>query len=329
MSERAVSGAELAGDELLLRQVFGLLVHAHYRTTPGDLHRLLDAPNLAVHVLEHGGAVVAACLLAREGALSEATCVELAQGRRRLRGHALADTLVTHAGRPAAGQLSMVRSVRIATHPALRRRGLARHLVERVHLTCEADLFGTIFGATPELLRFRRSLGYRLVRVGGSRGERTGAPAAVMLRPACLEAEALVAELQEVLARNLPAQLALMSADGDPSLGVGLAESLMVGLPEATPWTEEALQGELVGYLHGPRTQDAVADALRCWVGAREVLLDDLEPGSRLLVEQRILAGLGWKALTSGAGLPSVPAAQRALRRALRELEALRRAGSP
>jgi tRNA(Met) cytidine acetyltransferase len=54
----------LVADETQLREFFGLLVHAHYRTTPGDLHRLLDAPNLRLHALRHRGQVVAACLLA-------------------------------------------------------------------------------------------------------------------------------------------------------------------------------------------------------------------------------------------------------------------------
>src|SRR5690606_14350801 len=143
---------ELARDEALLRSLLGLLIHAHYRTSPADLERLLDAPNLAVHAVVESGQVLGATLVAREGGLARAECEALARGERRIRGHALADTLIVHAGRADAGELDMLRSVRIATHPALRRRGVARALVEHVHAAYAPDLFGTVFGATPELL---------------------------------------------------------------------------------------------------------------------------------------------------------------------------------
>src|SRR5690606_13771224 len=70
----------LAADETSLRELFGLLVHAHYRTTPGDLHRLLDAPNLAVHVLRLRGHIVAATIVAQEGELPDELCEALLDG---------------------------------------------------------------------------------------------------------------------------------------------------------------------------------------------------------------------------------------------------------
>ena len=59
---------DLARDERVLTEVVGLLVHAHYRTTPGDVHRLLDAPNLTLHVLFEGPHVVAIGLRAPQSA---------------------------------------------------------------------------------------------------------------------------------------------------------------------------------------------------------------------------------------------------------------------
>jgi len=305
----------LADDEPLLRQVFALLTHAHYRTTPSDLQRLLDAPNLSVNVLVDDARRVAAVnLLAREGGLAPELCAAMARGDTRIRGQALADTLVCHAGRVDAGRLDMVRSVRIATHPDLRRRGLGRRLADLAHDTLQPDLFGTLFAATPELLRFRRAQGYRLVRLGASRGSRTGEPAAVMVRPTSPEAEALVAELREVLARDLPVQLRLLDGDGELPLGAALRQALGADLPSPTPWPEAQLLAAVAAYAFGPRPLEASASALVQFLDTYGPVGDT--PQERALVHARLVDHRSWAGLTRDLGWSSVRVAMRAMRRA-------------
>lgn len=308
----------LAADEGLLRALFGLLVHAHYRTTPSDLARLLDAPNLRVHALRDGGAVVGATLLATEGGLGPAIVEDVYRGRLRIRGHALPDTLISHAGRRDAGALRMVRSVRIATHPDRRREGLATALVEHVHAAYAPDLFGTVFGATAELLRFRRGLGYALVRVGASRGARTGEPAAVMVRPVSRAAQALVDDLRAALARDLPAQLALM-ADEVP-LEPALEAALRAELPPPAPLDAATLREAIEGYAFGPRPFEASPVAIRAFVDDHPVALAALAERDRGLIEARVRAHRPWSEVAARTGFDSVPAAMRAMRRAVRAL---------
>jgi tRNA(Met) cytidine acetyltransferase len=307
----------LVADETQLREFFGLLVHAHYRTTPGDLHRLLDAPNLRLHALRHRGQVVAACLLALEGGLTPAMCRALAEGKMRLRGHALPETLGVHAGEVDAGTLSMVRSVRIAVHPELRRLGLGQRLVEHVHAHYQPDLFGTVFGGTADLLRFRREVGYELVRVGASRGSRTGEPAAVMIRPVSPRAHTLLAHLRTTLARDLPAQLAWMG-QGTLCVTPELEAALCADLPEPAPLSDEDCAHLSREYAFGPRTLESVLVPLRRFLAVCEAR-GDL---ARLPAEARRLlagvqAGQGWEVT---AGHMSLPAAMRAVRRGVRGL---------
>lgn len=319
----------LANDEGRLREFFGLLVHAHYRTTPGDLHRALDAPNLALHALLWRERIVAASLVAFEGGLSPALCEDMAQGRTRIRGHALADTLVTHAGHPEAGELTMVRSVRIATHPGLRRLGLARRLVEGVHATYAPDLFGTLFGATDELLTFRRAVGYTLVRVGVSRGERSGEPAAVMVRPVSPRARVLVDALRANLSRALSTQLDLQCDERDLLLDPALRAALLADLPppntsSASNTSPEPGEGELAAavaaYLAGPQPFEGAAWALTPWLAARIAGLGRLSTRERTLLRARVLERLPWRATARLAGYGSVTSAMRALRPALRQV---------
>lgn len=311
----------LACDEPLLRDFFGLLVHAHYRTTPSDLHRMLDAPNLDLHALLVRGRVVAASVVAKEGGLSDALCETLYHGKGRIRGHALPDTLTSHAGYLHAGRLLMVRSVRIAVHPSLRRRHLAAQLVDQVHRCYpQADLFGTLFGATAELLHFRQQLGYELVRVGASRGSRTGEPAAVMIRPVTPRAVELVAMLRQDLARNLPLQLALLEADGEVCLDASVREAMCARLPDVPVLSPDSQQRLIRHYLSGPQPFFAVAQVLFDYVSSHTAQLAQLSSQHAALLTARVLRRLPWVQVYRETGFPSVPAAMRALRPALRAL---------
>jgi tRNA(Met) cytidine acetyltransferase len=271
---RLVPPAELAADSRLLHEVMGLLREAHHRTTPADLARLLDAPNLELWVAQREDSVLAVNLLALEGELPPPLAAAAAAGRGRLRGQALVDNLLCHLGAPVAvGGWPFVRSLRLAVHPAARRRGLAAALVEATHAAHPNRVFGTLFSASPELLRLRARWGYHLVRVGATPSAQAGAPSALMLRPARdaasvpggPSAEAvrgLVDGLARRLARDLPVLLPLARAECGAPFDPDLDAALRAALPPATPLGADERDQLLDVVLDGPAPMDSAAAAV-------------------------------------------------------------------
>ncbi|MFQ3295453.1 MAG: tRNA(Met) cytidine acetyltransferase [Natrialbaceae archaeon] len=181
---RRIDAEELASDEHLLREVFGLLVLAHYRTEPNDLARLLDAPNVRVRALTHEGHVVSVALLAREGGLPPDVRSDMYKGGR-VRGNMLPDVLTSQLRDEDAGAPVGLRVLRIATHHAVRSSGLGSRLLGEVReeFADEVDWLGTGYGATPELLRFWERNGYRSVHLATTRNETSGEYSVLMLNP--------------------------------------------------------------------------------------------------------------------------------------------------
>lgn len=215
----------LAGDEPALRQIFGLLVQAHYRTAPADLQRLLDAPELRVRTLTDGTHTQAVAVCADEGGFAPELAEKVARGERRLPGHLLAQSLAAHAGCREALTARLRRVQRISVHPQRRREGLGARLLQGESAAAReagVDLLGASFGAEPGLLAFWRSQGFRAVRLGLSRETSTGEHAVMVVAPLTALGEALCATLMRRFHELLPVLLAFELAELEPEVALAL-----------------------------------------------------------------------------------------------------------
>ncbi|MTW21042.1 tRNA(Met) cytidine acetyltransferase TmcA [Allochromatium palmeri] len=202
----------LLGDEATLRELFGLLVLAHYQTRPLDLRMLLDGPNVRVLVLRQAGHLVGTLLVAEEGGmLDPALRAAIFRGQRRPRGHLLPQTLSAHAGLMDAPLHRYWRVIRIVVHPAVTGQGLGQRLLaelERAARIERIDLLGASFGATTELLEFWCACGFVPAQIGVSRNAASGEHAAVVLRAISEQGARLLEKALRRLASSLPVWLA-------------------------------------------------------------------------------------------------------------------------
>ncbi|HDW3967238.1 TPA: tRNA cytosine(34) acetyltransferase TmcA [Escherichia coli] len=165
-------------------KVYQLLSGAHYRTSPLDLRRMMDAPGQ--HFLQAAGEneIAGALWLVDEGGLSEELSQAVWAGFRRPRGNLVAQSLAAHGSNPLAATLRGRRVSRIAVHPARQREGTGQQLIAgALQYTQDLDYLSVSFGYTGELWRFWQRCGFVLVRMGNHREASSGCYTAMALLP--------------------------------------------------------------------------------------------------------------------------------------------------
>ncbi|AHG04195.1 tRNA(Met) cytidine acetyltransferase [Halobacterium sp. DL1] len=316
----AFSPEALLADDHLLRETFGLLVYAHYRTEPNDLARLLDAPNLAVRALVHDGHVVSVALLAREGGLDTGLRTAMYEGER-VKGNMIPDVLTSQLRDEDAAVPVGWRVMRIATHHAVRERGLGSRLLSAVRgeFEGEADWLGVGYGATPELLSFWADNGYSTVHLSTTRNDTSGEYSAVMLAPLTDAGRALhdrhaawfarrsASVLSDPL-RDLDtdvARAALRACDADPGLDLSADEWRVVA-----------------GAAHGPGMYSVDPGPFRRLARYHLVAGDAalLSASEERLLVRKLLQARPWSDVVAELGFHSTGQAMRALGDALRPL---------
>ncbi|AZH25198.1 tRNA(Met) cytidine acetyltransferase TmcA [Haloplanus aerogenes] len=316
---RALDAAALLADEHLLREAFGLLVLAHYRTEPDDLARLLDAPNLDCRALCIDGHVAAVALLAREGGLPESLRVDMYEGAR-VRGNMLPDVLTSQLRDIDGGTPVGYRVLRIATHHAIRSTGFGSRLLAACHDEFDADVdwFGVGYGATPRLVRFWERNGYRTVHCSTTRNATSGEYSAIMLRPTSPAGH----DLHDRHARRFCARMRDGLSDALDDLDPDVARAMLRA-------TDHSLAPDLTDHewrvvtaaAYGPGLYDAAPGAFRNLAMAH--LTDpvaDLSARAERLLVRKPLQAHSWERVAADLDYVSTRQCMRALGEAYRPL---------
>jgi tRNA(Met) cytidine acetyltransferase len=311
-----VSSAELLQDEALLRQLFGLLVLAHYQTSPTDLRLLLDCPDIEIWLWRDDITLYGVALLMREGPIDSALAEQIWAGRRRPRGQLLPQTLLAHCGYLAAANYRYRRVMRIAVHPACQQQGLGSQFIAALtqHYQGQADFLGCSFAATPEVLRFWRKQGWQAVRLGLSKDVATGCHAAVLLLALRPELQAQLDAWQQQFQQQLPVWLAHGLSELSTEIIVPLLQSAAV-----EPLTAQEQQ-DLLALTDHHRSPDhcwpSVLRALQVHAGTLVRLSD--KPAALLI--QRFWQGKEWAWLAQQHQLSGQKAVVQQLRQAIKQL---------
>lgn len=200
-----VNAGDWLSEPALLQDFYGLLTSAHYRTSPLDLRRLLDAPGMIFSASRMHNTLTGALWLVDEGGLSAELAQDVWAGRRRPRGNLVAQSLAAHAGFPEAAVLRSRRVSRIAVHPAFRRRGIARDLLAEQQQRAQQaglDFLSVSFGYTSGLASLWQQAGFRLVRISMQKEASSGCYAAMAILPLSAAGQALAESAESQLNRD-------------------------------------------------------------------------------------------------------------------------------
>lgn len=315
---RRLSSVELMNNEPLLKELFGLLVLAHYQTRPFDLRHLLDGGNIEISGLFQAGHLLATVLAAREGEVESDLIEPIWLGQRRVRGHLLPQSLSNHAGIASAITLKGLRVIRIAVHPDRQQQGLGSRLLKEVRqqaLRDQYDYLGTSFGATEELLHFWHRNQLSPVRVGMTREAASGTHSVMMLQGLSEAGHHLLTEAQA----RFTEQFHWLLMDGLEDLEAELVCALLQQSGCATTYQESSFeQSDLHSYVEGLRQYDSCMASIKSYT-MRLLSQACVSSQQQQLLVAKVLQNKNWQQLADLLRLSGRKQVQQLLRETIRE----------
>ncbi len=189
-----------------LKQIYRLMVSAHYRTRPSDFRALMENPDLVPITAEYNKEVHGVALLNNEGGFDQALCRQVFLGRRRVKGHLLAQMLTAQAGLQDFASHKGLRIQRIAVSDTQRRQGIGRSLIQNTEtyaLQNNYDYVGASFAFDAESAGFWQSCGFRLVHIGYGQGKSSGNHSVAVIKVLNPLLEKNIEQLEEKLRSSL------------------------------------------------------------------------------------------------------------------------------
>lgn len=252
----------LIHNEQDLRELFGLMVLAHYRTRPSDCQMMLDRDDVSVYAMRYQGHIVASAWLVKEGELGDELSTNIHAGNRRLKGHLLPQSLLAHVGITTAGNLNYQRIIRIATHPAIQQRGIGQKLLADIISQEDCDIVGTSFAASTKLLDFWTKSDFSAVRLGLHHDNVSGSHSVMMLNAISEQGKTVVNNAQQRFQQQWPHLLSRDFKQLNPELVISLFQMMNATEVMLSEWE----QSEITAFATDQRGFEFSQFALWLWL---------------------------------------------------------------
>ncbi len=239
-----VDRKQLINDEQSLRELFGLMVLAHYRTRPSDLQMMLDRDDITVYALRYQGHIVASAWSVKEGELDDDLATNIHAGKRRLKGHLLPQSLLAHAGITTAGSLCYQRVIRIAVHPTIQQRGLGEKLLQQMIEQSEKqnDIIGASFGISMDLLCFWTNSGFAIARLGLHKDDVSGSHSVMMLRSISDQGRQVLNDVTQRFQQQWSALLQTHFKQLAPEIVIAISQTFPQRQAQLSTWDKQDIQ---------------------------------------------------------------------------------------
>ncbi|MCF7352877.1 GNAT family N-acetyltransferase [Vibrio sp. CK2-1] len=190
-----VSKQQLIKNSELFHSIFGLLVTAHYQTTPNDVMQVLASDEIQVYQISYlnkdsfeNSKVIGCLLVSMEGGLDSQLIKDIQLGVRRPKGHLAAAYLTNHLAMNQPAEQTSARIMRIAIDPTWQGYGVGSFALQKlqqelisVDSVNPIDFISVSFGATAELINFWKK-SFQLVSIGTRRDHASGCYSAFMVQ---------------------------------------------------------------------------------------------------------------------------------------------------
>jgi tRNA(Met) cytidine acetyltransferase len=192
--------------EAIISQVFGLLVQAHYQTSPRDLQYLLDSFCVVI-VAESDDGVIGVCQLLPEGGLCDDLSAAVVSGQRRPKGHLVAQRLAHINAEAAYAHCVSFRVNRIAIVSGLRRQGIGGRLLavaEEHSRRIGGAYLSSSFAASAEVVQFWVRNDFLPLWLGSRRDTSSGAYSLIVAKALLPNVDIDFNQIQRRLLDDLP-----------------------------------------------------------------------------------------------------------------------------
>jgi len=323
---RSVSTEELIADEALLSALFGLLINAHYQTSPNDISQLLDDDKTQLlvaelkndeHQIEQAVSIVGCCLVSLEGGFDADLAQQIVLGQRRIKGHLLAQSVAAHIGITQGAMQSCARILRIAVHPSLQQQGIGLSLLsfaQKWSAQLKLDYIGTSFAAAPELVSFWRKADYLPIRLGVTKDASSGTHSLLAVQPISEAAKSWHQCAIALFSANFLSQRVEQFNQLESELFIALFQysSAQLDLSEQIPSSFRDLQ--LSCYCQGGLGYDLAIASIESWFSKWVVSDDFIYDQAAALAVVKVLQKQSWDMVVAQFSLPSRKHAEHALR---------------